>query len=598
MSFEQKEYFAPLPSTERGQPTRLTADPSGENIVYASGSSIVVRSLANPEKAWEYTGHSATPTVARFSPSGYYVASGDSTGKVRVWDAVNPEHILKGEYQPISGRINDIAWDHESKRIMAVGDGKGGFGHVFTYDTGNSVGTVMGHSKVANACTMRQKRPFRAVTCSDDRTAVFFHGAPYKMNTALHEHSGFVQDVRYSPDDARFVTVSADRKIFVYDGQTGELQLELGKDESDRHAGAIYAVAWTGDSKRIVTASGDCTCKVWDVELNQLVKTITIGKGVEHQQVGLVIAGEYIVSLSLSGALNYLQMDADEPVRVVKGHQKSITATALTSEHKLYTASYDGRLCSWDMKGPGEAKQCTGSTGDARVEAAVTLPDQRIAIGSLDNTLRFVDGDKVCEAVGLDAAPRALAAVQDAIIAVLQNDSVVVVRGRQAAAIAVDSTARAVAAADDGTVALGMSDGSVRLYGLEGTKLALKREMATKHAREVTALAFTPDGALLASADAMGKVVLSQAGTGETVTTRWNMHTARVYSLAWSPDASHAASASLDGSVIVWSVETPQRKALIKHAHRGGAASVNFLDNETVVSSGADAGVKVWKFAF
>jgi len=66
--------------------------------------------------------------VARFSPSGFYIASGDVSGMVRVWDAVEAVNT-KGEYGIISGRINDIAWDGDSQRIIAVGDGRERFGH-------------------------------------------------------------------------------------------------------------------------------------------------------------------------------------------------------------------------------------------------------------------------------------------------------------------------------------------------------------------------------------------------------------------------------------------------------------------------------------
>jgi hypothetical protein len=62
--------------------------------------------------------------------------------KVRVWDTVGGEQILKGEYKVISGKMcvifcridfwlvaydslsNDLEWDGESKRIIAVGDGR------------------------------------------------------------------------------------------------------------------------------------------------------------------------------------------------------------------------------------------------------------------------------------------------------------------------------------------------------------------------------------------------------------------------------------------------------------------------------------------
>jgi hypothetical protein len=64
----------------------------------------------------------------------------DVTGSVRVWDAVGADMNLKTETKVISGRINDIAWDGESQRIIAVGDGKERYGHAFTFDSGNTVG--------------------------------------------------------------------------------------------------------------------------------------------------------------------------------------------------------------------------------------------------------------------------------------------------------------------------------------------------------------------------------------------------------------------------------------------------------------------------
>ena len=66
----------------------------------------------------------------------------DVAGTVRVWDAVGTDMNLKNETKVISGRINDIAWDGESQRLIAVGDGKERFGHAFTFDSGNTVGEV------------------------------------------------------------------------------------------------------------------------------------------------------------------------------------------------------------------------------------------------------------------------------------------------------------------------------------------------------------------------------------------------------------------------------------------------------------------------
>lgn len=115
----------PLPSTERGKQTVVDVDPSNPHrIIYAHGKAIYMVDLQDPSRTQAYTEHSHTCTVARFSPSGYYIASGDVTGRVRVWDATQLEHILKGEYQVLGGPIRDLAWDPESKHIIAVGEGR------------------------------------------------------------------------------------------------------------------------------------------------------------------------------------------------------------------------------------------------------------------------------------------------------------------------------------------------------------------------------------------------------------------------------------------------------------------------------------------
>lgn len=48
----------------------------------------------------------------------------DASGKIRIWDTTQKEHLLKYEYQPISGTVKDIAWTEDSKRMAVAGDGR------------------------------------------------------------------------------------------------------------------------------------------------------------------------------------------------------------------------------------------------------------------------------------------------------------------------------------------------------------------------------------------------------------------------------------------------------------------------------------------
>eukprot|EP00968_Pinguiococcus_pyrenoidosus_P012690 scaffold1130_cov195-Pinguiococcus_pyrenoidosus.AAC.51 len=67
-------------------------------------------------------GHIANTTVAKFSPSGFWVCSADETGKIMVWSWDNPEHIVKYEGVLMAGKVTDLEWGPESKRITISGE--------------------------------------------------------------------------------------------------------------------------------------------------------------------------------------------------------------------------------------------------------------------------------------------------------------------------------------------------------------------------------------------------------------------------------------------------------------------------------------------
>ena len=81
MPYECVQCVAPLPPAERGKPFILSNDPKGKNFLYCTGNSVVIRDINNPSIADIYTEHSVKTTVAKYAPSGYYIASADRSGK-------------------------------------------------------------------------------------------------------------------------------------------------------------------------------------------------------------------------------------------------------------------------------------------------------------------------------------------------------------------------------------------------------------------------------------------------------------------------------------------------------------------------------------
>lgn len=604
MSIACDKILAASPNTTRGQPTQLSTDSKGERIAYASGKSVFLRSIDNPSLSKQYAAHTTQTTVARFSPSGYYVASGDVSGSVRVWDAVEGV-ITRGEYHIISGRINDIAWDGDSQRIIAVGDGRERFGHCITADSGNSVGEISGHSSVINSVSIRQQRPLRAATGSDDSSLVFLHGAPYKFATKLGGlHKGYVYGVGFSPDGNQLVSVGADRRIQLYDGKTGEPSVQIGEGD---HKGSIFGVSWAEDSKRFVTASADQTVKLWDVEARKAVQTWRFGGegnvSIADHQVGVAWpAGRSdgtIVSLNLSGDLNYLVEGSENPTRVVQGHNRSITALGSSHHEKgqtLWTGSFEGRVCSWDVEtGIGAAVE--GQTHTNQLTAFTNTQDRAYSVG-WDDTLRIIDGSGktfVGEVSKLSSQPKGIASAEGRVyVATISGVEIFSKDNLVGQLLTKDYTPTAIAASGS-FVVVGDDANVVHIYTVDASHKLSPKEMLKNSTAQIAALAFSPNGSLLAVGNSSGKISVYDAKSWKSVTDRWSAHTARVTSIAWNEEGTRAVSGGLDTNVFVWSLKMPGKRVKAPNAHKDGVNGVCWVDSGRVASVGGDATVKIWK---
>ncbi|KAK7462716.1 WD40 repeat-like protein [Stygiomarasmius scandens] len=601
MSFKQTIAFPANPNTARGASTKLSA--SKGKIVYANGKSIIIRNLENPSLSAIYSGHVQNTTVARISPSGYYCASADSVGTVRVWDTVGDDQVLKGEYKVISGKINDLEWDGESKRILAVGDGKEKFGHAFMFDSGSSTGEIVGHSKPINSVSIRHQRPFRAATAADDALIIFHQGAPYKYDKTIKTHTKFVQDVRYAPSGDVFCSVGSDSKIFLYDGKTGDTLAEV---TDSPHKGSIMASSWSPDSKSFITSSADCTVKLWDVESRKAVTTWTIGSGVNHQQVGGVWSGESdIVSLSLSGDLNIIDpRTGDKPRRVIRAPQKAITAISPLSSGTFIAGTADGRVLSYSTSS-GESTLLDGDCHTSLVTGLAPSPDGKIYSIGWDDRVREIENDGNAfspASLATSSQPKSVAVAGDGSVLVVEIDTVEVVRSNQKVFELKPKYKPSSVAASKTTVAIGGEDAKVRLYEWDGKTL---NEVVTLEENKsvVSALAFSPDGKLLASGDSSGRIALFDVPEKKHITSRWSFHSARINSLAWTSDSKHCASGSLDTHVYIWSVAKPLKNIALKNVGPGGVNGVLWVDaaeggKGKLVSAGADGCVRVWEVVF
>lgn len=605
MPYEIKKVFACLPQVERGVSKVIGGDPKGNNFIYTNGKSVIIRNIENPSIADIYTEHAHPVVVAKFAPSGFYIASGDVSGKLRIWDTTQKEHLLKYEYQPFAGKIKDIAWTEDSKRIAAVGEGREKFGAVFLWDTGSSVGEIGGHSKVINSVDIKPTRPYRLVTGSDDFYSAFAEGPPFKFKFTLSDHTRFVNCVRFSPDGNRFATASADGQIFLYDGKTGEKIAALGGAKA--HDGGVYAISWSADGTQLLSSSGDKTAKIWDVGANSLVSTFKLGNDVLDQQLGCLWQKNYLLSISLSGYINYLDKNnPNKPLRVVKGHTKAIQCLAVhknDGRSTIYSGSVDGHINYWDSE-TGDNDTFAGKGHTNMICGMAVNEASELVTCSMDDTVRYTDLSKEYSGEGttkLDVQPKTLAVGPNGYTVVLCIGQMVLMKDKKKCSVIekLDYEPEAVAVHKGGvTVAVGGSDKKVHLFSIQGN--SLKDDGKTIEVMgPVTNLAYSPNGAYLAVSDASKAITVFAVADDYGEVNSFYGHHAKVISLAWSPDNEHFASGGMDVMVIVWTLSDPDYRLKMPDAHRlYHVSSLAWLDEHTLTSVSHDACVKQWTITY
>lgn len=466
-----------------------------------------------------------------FHPNGHILASAGEDRRVILWDVETRQRLGQEFVRHPNNAIRHIAFSPDGEQLATIGlDGA----WVWKVDDGSEITKLNGrHGELSSLAFSPDGKLLATGDCIKVSNRACVEGQVMLWDTHIGQprgasfmgHTGWVTSVAFHPNGQLLASASSDGTIQIWNVLTGQ---RIG-DPLRGHARSVYAVAFSPDGKILASSSADRTIRLWNSATRQLQGDLLIGHAGTVTSVTFSADGTLLASASEDKTIRLWEVSTGKPVgEPIRGHRDTVNAVAFSPKGQL------------------------------------------LASGGGDNIVMFADPTSSPIAVQLDDLERGSKGL------VFSPDARLLASGGSGGVIKVWDVAQRK---QYGTwvVAQGsreIRDESGRVTGWSSSHLFIE------------ALAFHPNGKLLASASLDGLLELRDVATGQRVGEPFR-HPGEVRSLAFSPNGKMLASAGSRASVVLWDVELHKPIATLK-GHRmeePGVNAPNILDVYSVAFS-------------
>lgn len=579
--------------------------PDGATIAVGLGSEIQLRDAESLDPGRTLSGHTGDLSALAFSPDGTLLASGaQDENEVRVWDLTTGSELRRLEGH--SGWIRSLAFSPDGRTIASGSTDQ----TVILWDaaSGRPLRTLEGHSDYLGAVAFSPDSALLASASRDGTVRLWdvASGRPrddFSFTAPDNPQTGapfWLTGVSFSPDGRTLAVGSISGSIYMLDAASGEQQRELqghdgwvvirglsfspdggllasasldgtvrlwnpgsGTDRGtlQQRGLRLLGLAWSPDSQRIVTSSDMAgSIAVWDVGSQELAQSAILAQGA-------VTALTYSDSgglLGTGGANGSVRVHILEDGRELplSGGAPTNQYLAFLSDTQLIALSDAGAVVAIDLAAGSEVRQIEGCD-EFCLSVAVSRDRRLIAGGNERGEVTLWDASNFEELrtlSGLDGPVYAIAFNGDSSqLAAVTNDA-----GERPKTVVWDvqsgETRATFSGHSDLVTALDLSGGenwgatasadrTLKIWdAANGDELRTIEAPADQG--WYSSLAFSPDGAVLATGSYAGEVAFWNSATGERIG-GFNLGGGTVLSMAYSPTGAQVAVSTRDGGVVL-----------------------------------------------
>lgn len=417
-------------------------------------------------------------------------------------------------------------------------------------------------------------------------------------------HQDTAGPLAFSPDGILTISSSgSSSEALLCDPRTGRVLREIQVGQ----LGRIGALAFSPDGTILATAGPDGTVRLWDPRTCEALHEFPTGQ----RRIGALVFSPDGTILASSGEDAVVRLWDPRTGRALRNllteHSGSVRALAFSPDGTiLATAGEDAVVRLSDPRtGLAMCEPLTGHTG--WINALAFSPDGMMLAsvgGDGDETVRLWSRGRATRNAH---AARTVAGYRrsspsmnlPALVAGSSNTPPGTLR------VAVPSVQmlighsgwiKTLAFSPDGaSLASAGRDKTVRMWNPHTGQALGEPLAARRHASEVYAVTFSPDGRMLAGVGGDHVVRLWDPATGRASREPLTGHTGTIFAVAFSPDGTILASAGSEGTVRLWNARTGRglRKPLTGHS--GTVHAVTFSPDGTILAStGSDGTVRLW----